>query len=364
MDQDNPNGFVESERGIILNEPLPEERRSPVEPAPKPSKKHEKKIVGFLLFLLVAGAVAFAATQIDYTAISDTIAGSGYEASDDLQKIIAELDLTDAGMRILKATRPELQSADDFNKNCVANNTNSAVLGCYSNGRIYLYNIKRQELDGIRQATLAHELLHAIWARMSSGERDGLVASLQKVQQDDADIQKSMEAYSVTDPNDELHARIGSQTQPDKLPEDLQKHYAKYFRNPSKIAGLYERYHSVFVKNEEELEAMRAEIIERKNIYNKMREKYDKEKEQYDNDLAEYNRLRQTVGGYKTDAEFHAARDALLQQLNQIKQDYNSVIEYAKDLNTLITDHNNKVIYSNALMKSIDSKPSQSATSP
>ena len=363
MDQDNPNGFVESERGIILNESLPEERRSPVEPAPKPPKKHEKKIVGFLLFLLVAGAVAFAATQIDYTAISDTIVGSSYEASDDLQKIIAELDLTDAGMRILKATRPELQDADEFNKNCVANNANSAVLGCYSSGRIYLYDIQRQELDGIRQTTLAHELLHAIWERMSDGERESLVASLQKVYKDNADIQKSMEAYNLANPNDELHARIGTQVQPDKLPEDLQKHYVKYFGAHSKMVAFYEKYHSTFVKMDEELEALKTEIEERMAIYNEKHRKYDEKLAQYKRDMAEYN-AQASGGDFKTDAEQRAAREALLQQNSQIEKDYKEILAYANDLNMLIAEHNNKVIYTNNLMKSIDSNPSQSATNP
>ena len=355
MDQDNPNGFVESERGIILNEPLPEERRSPVEPAPKPPKKHEKKIVGFLLFLLVAGAVAFAATQIDYTAISDTIAGSNYEASDDLKAIIEELELTDAGMRILKATRPELQDADDFNQNCVAQNQNSAVLGCYKDGRIYIYNIRRQELNGIRQATLAHELLHAVWSRLSESERNELAPSLQDVFKNDDGIQKSMENYDVSSPDDELHSRVGTQVIPEKLPESLRAHYAKYFKNLPKISALYFNYNTTFEEIDAELTALKEEIAARRRVYETMRRNYDNIASKYDRDLAEYNDRRRTPGGFATEAEFRAAYEALVDSNKQMQADYSALLTYINELNTLVYEYNRKAIYANDLQHSMDS---------
>lgn len=355
MDQDNPNGFVESERGIILNEPLPEERRSPVEPAPKPPKKHEKKIVGFLLFLLVAGAVAFAATQIDYTAISDTIAGSNYKASDDLEAIIEELELTDAGMRILKATRPELQDADDFNQNCVAQNQNSAVLGCYKDGRIYIYNIQRQELNGIRQATLAHELLHAVWSRLSGSERNGLAPSLRDVLKNDGGIQKSMKNYDVSSPDDELHSRVGTQVVPEKLPESLRAHYKKYFKNLSKISALYSSYNTKFEEIDANLKALKAEIKERHEVCATMKKNYESAIAKYNNDYKEYNERRRTPGGYATQAEHHAAYEALVDSRAQLLVDYEALMTYISKLNDLVNEYNRKAIYANDLQHSIDS---------
>ena len=356
MDQDNPNGFVESERGIILNESLPEERRSPVEPAPKPPKKHEKKIVGFLLFLLVVGAVAFAATQIDYTAISDTIAGSNYKASDDLEAIIEELELTDAGMRILKATRPELQNADDFNQNCVAQNQNSAVLGCYKDGRIYIYNIQRQELNGIRQATLAHELLHAVWSRLSESERNELAPSLQDVFENDNGIQESMKNYDVPNPDDELHSRVGTQVIPEKLPESLRAHYGKYFKNLSKISALYSSYNAKFEEIDANLTALKTKIAERHKEYTIMVQNYDSAIAKYKNDYNDYNERRRTPGGFATEAEYHAVYEALIDSRAQLLKDHEALVTYASEVNDLVNEYNRKTIYANDLQHSIDSK--------
>ena len=356
MDQDNPNGFVESERGIILNEPLPEERHSPTEPALKPPKKHEKKIVGFLLFLLVAGAVAFAATQIDYTAISDTIAGNGYEAPEELSAIIDELDLTDAGMRILKATRPELQEADDFDNNCVMDSQNAAVLGCYNNSHIYVYNIQRSELDGIRQATLAHELLHAIWARMSSTERDELSAPLKQVYESNEQIKKNMEHYDTTNPDDELHARVGTQVDPEQLPEILRNHYAKYFKDHAKIVGYYTKYESVFEAISKEMETLKANIEAHRKQLSILQQSYNQKHSQFQSDLADYNERRRQPNGYASETEFRAAYEALVDQQKQINADYSTLIAYYKETNDLINEYNRKAVYANDLQQSMDSK--------
>ena len=79
--------------------------------------------------------------------------------------------------------------------------------------------------------------------------------------------------------------------------------------------------------------------------------------------MAEYN-AQASGGDFKTDAEQRAAREALLQQNSQIEKDYKEILAYANALNMLIAEHNNKAIYTNNLMKSIDSKPSQSTANP
>ena len=37
----------------------------------------------------------------------------------------------------------------------------TAVLGCYANREISIFNVTDQRLDGIREVTAAHEMLHA-----------------------------------------------------------------------------------------------------------------------------------------------------------------------------------------------------------
>ena len=355
MDQDNPNGFVESERGIILNAPLPEERQSPTAPAPKPPKKHESKIVGLILFILAAGLIAFAATQIDYTAISDTIAGNGYEPGEVLNKVISDINLTDDGMRILRATRPALQSADDFNSNCQSKAQNSSTLGCYRDGRIYIYDIYRAELEGIRQATLAHEFLHAVWARMSNAERDSLSASLKSVYDSNKTIQKDMEIYDVSDPNDEIHSRIGTQVAPEELPEDLRAHYAKYFKSHADTVAYYVKYNLVFEDLTMRLTQLQANIAEHRKKLETMKADYKNEYDTFDADLKSYNARRNAPNGFSSDEEFRLAYRKLVDQQKHLQASYNTLVTYIEETNKLINDYNQKAIYSNDLQHSIDS---------
>ena len=364
MNQDNPNGFVESERGIILNESLLEERRSPAESAPKPPKKHEKKIVGFLLFLLVAGAVAFAATQIDYTAISDTIAGNGYEASGDLARIIDELQLTDEGMRILKATRPELQDGETFNANCTYVKEGVVTLGCHTNGRIYVYNVTNSKLDGIRESVLAHELLHAVWARTSDDEKAELSAELEAAYSSSKEVQKSMESYAEDKNVNELHSYVGQSVRPDLLSEKLRVHYAKYFSDHAAVVAFHEKSNAPFEELQQRIDELSDTIAEHRKAYEPLYKTY---MDAY-NEYKQKNKAFQDCSRQINCFESYAAKE---KQYNELSDSYNLAMElyektksYADELNSLISEYNGLVIKSTDLQNSINSRSDEKPSNP
>jgi hypothetical protein len=210
------------------------------------NSKRTHNIIRLICFIVILACAFVATTQIDYTAFVDNISSIGYEASQELDEIINDLSLTKDGQRILLATRPELQDATNFNKSCISTDTSSSILGCYTNNRVYVYNIKNDSLPGIRQATLAHELLHAVWHRMSNDEHVMLGVSLKQVYDSDEDIREHLKLYSEEDFYDELHSVVGSQVAPERLPEDLRNHYAKYFKDQSKISQYYQQYSKIF----------------------------------------------------------------------------------------------------------------------
>ena len=358
MDNNTEPNFVESERGIILNSPLPEDgvRNNPTEQ--KPRKKHEAKIVGFILLLLVIGGLAFVATQIDYTAIADTIAANGYEAPEELSKLIEEIDLTDDGMRILKASRPELQEADAFNQNCTVITDGTTVLGCYHDKRIYVYNIQKTELNGIRQTTLAHELLHAIWERMSYTERQAILPSLKSVYDGSEMLQRDLEKTSPDSFDDELHSRVGTQLDPEKMPEDLRTHYAKYFKQPAKIFAFYDKYNSIFEDFKKQAEELLAIIDEHHTKYDEMLAEYEAEFKQWTLDKNDFNQ-RASSGAIATTEQFKAERTALINRQDELQKKRNVIIEYAKETNNYVDTYNSSVRFFNELQDSIISKPSE-----
>ena len=162
----NPIFTANEDGALVANDNIPETQPQvvPEQVADQPpaKKKSVKKLVSLIIVLLILAGLIFAASRIDYTVVIDNIAGSNYVATEEMQKLIDALDLTEDGRRIFYATHPELQESEAFNSNCDSDDSESLVLGCYKNNHIYAYNVKNSDLDGIRQTTLAHELLHAV----------------------------------------------------------------------------------------------------------------------------------------------------------------------------------------------------------
>lgn len=360
MDQDNPNGFVESERGIILNEPLPDDKPTNTTHPQKPAKKHESKIVAGILFIILAAAVAFALTQIDYTAITDSITGNSYEATDELADIIDQLELTDDGMRILKATRPELQDRDAFNNSCTNNNyEGGVVLGCHTNpgGRIYVYNVEDAKLDGIRQSILAHELLHAVWARLSDGEKTDLSTELYAEYEKNETVQKNMAIYSDNRDLSELHSVVGQVVQPDQLSGVLREHYAKYFHNHSKVVSFYEKYSKPFEQNQQKIATLKELIATKREAYIKHMDEYTAANRALTQDVDEYNSCARVLNCFKTREEFVRKHDELKARQETLRAEYEKLQVEVAELNAKISEYNAIVVRNSDLQESINSKP-------
>ena len=130
----------------------------------------KSRSLGGLIFLLVViggGVAVFLNRQwlVDYWR------GHDYVPTSEMGEIEKKLNLTERGEFLFKASRPELNNSDEFNRNCLSHNAEMAVLGCYTNNTVYVYDITEAELDGIRELTTAHELLHAVFLRMDEKER-------------------------------------------------------------------------------------------------------------------------------------------------------------------------------------------------
>ena len=352
---ENPNPeFSVGENGISINEPLPNERPSaelaPAKPPEKPSRW-----LKVLAFVLIVACIAFAATQIDYTAISDNLAGVGYEPSPELQPIIDDIDLTSDGKRILNSTRPELQEAEAFNQNCTRNMKDAAILGCYADNRIYVFNIKKSVLKGIRQNVLAHELLHAVWDRIGRTEQERLKGDLKSIYDSNESVRKHLSAYGESEMYNELHSVVGTQVPYSKLSQTLQKHYGKYFNNQGKIADYYKSYNSVFEKARQRLDELEKEIAEHRKKYEEMSQKYNSDNAQLKQDVNDFNARAQN-GTFKTIEEFDTERNSLVVRENQLLTDYEALTSYLAETNQLINEYNNNVALSNTIQESIDSK--------
>lgn len=324
---------------------------------PKKKKYFSTPGIITISFMLVLAVLA----MIYRGTITDYLMAIGYEPTLEMSGIIEELQLSNYGKRVMMASRPEIQTADAFNENCPGY-TDSATLGCYYAQRIYVYDVQNAELAGIKQAVTAHELLHAIWSRMSENQRQEISDDLRTVyRQNMAQLKAHMENYDKDEELDELHSVIGTEISPSLYTTDLKKHYSKFFTNLEKVHGYYAKYSEKFLaiqKRNDELNKLikdnQAKLESDTDIY---LAKYD----QLNKDIDAFNE-KNARGGFTSERDFYAERNILVARRNALQKDYDALIALTSQVNDYINEYNQNLTRSNQLYDSVNShveKPSK-----
>ena len=287
--------------------------------------------------------------------IYDWFRGVTYRPTAEMISIRDELNLTGRGEFLFNATQPELNEADAFNANCRQDESEVAVLGCYTAGNIYVYNITDAKLDGIRELTAAHELLHAVWARMGSTEKEDLKPILQQVYQNNLSVLKDdIETYADDEWIEEIFVRAGTEIK--KLPDTLEKYYAEIFDDQDAIVDFYESYIAVFREIKMKMEGLASEIeVLRDSINVKMTE-YENKVNQLEVDITRFNNCAETAGCFATEAEFYVQRNTLVareNELNLLNDEINNMID---NYNLKVDEYNADALESRKLQNMINSK--------
>ena len=279
----------------------------------------------------------------------------GYEPTREMSGIIDDLKLTDHGKRVMLASRPEIQSADNFNTNCPGY-TDSATLGCYYMQRIFVYDVQNAELDGIKQAVTAHELLHAVWARMGENQRQEIADDLQKVYKENIDQLKShMEIYSDDEQLDELHSVIGTEVSPSKYTTKLKKHYDEFFTDHQAVHAYYEKYSEKFLAIQKRNEELDKLIKENQAKLESDTDTYLSKFNQLNDDIDAFND-KNAEGGFTSQYEFYTERNALLARRDALQKDYDAIIALTNQINEYINEYNQNLTRSNQLYDSVNSR--------
>lgn len=278
----------------------------------QPKRSSTSSVVA--LFIL-AGVLAFVLWQRVY--VGDSIRAMLYQPSSEIAAIDASVGFTSQGTRIFYANSPELNGTSTFNVECENTEKTSVVLGCYRSGKIFVYDVDNQELDGIEEVTAAHEVLHAAYDRLTRSERERvdvlLEAEADKLLQDDA-FKERMSVYSqlsAADRANELHSVIG--TEVETISAELESYYAQYFVDRSVVLTLYNAYHSVFVDTKAKAIALGKSLDAQAASINARIIAYNQASDALEADIQLFNsRARSTY--FTTQAEFAAARAVLVTQ--------------------------------------------------
>lgn len=229
----------------------------------------------------------------------------------------------------MQASRAELSDKQAFNQTCGSlKNEQTVVLGCYTthDKRIYVYDIRDQKLDGVRETTSAHEMLHAAYDRLSGGEKEHLHQLLaeQRSKIDNERLLGIVEYYEKAEPGaleNELHSLFGTEVR--TLTPELERYYARYFSDRSAVVSLKEKYEKVFT----DLAAAQRTLVQELDA---LAESVDTRQKQYQVSL---NQLNRDIGSFNAWADsgsatqevFNVRRAALEQRVNILNEERGSI---------------------------------------
>lgn len=288
---------------------------------------------------------------IQRDAIADWWRLRDYKPSTEVVALVADTTMTDYAERLFYVNHPSLEDKQDFNEHCADHGEETAVLGCYHGNRrgIYLYAVDDPRLEGVRQVTAAHEMLHQAYDRLSGGERKRIAALLDDLYASGKlsdEIKSKIESYKKQqgiDLHNEMHSIIGSEVR--ELPTELEVYYEQYFGDRLKTVGYSEAYRGEFTRRKDlvaqydaQLATLKIQIdanktgLDNKSNYLKAKEKEisqdisSRDQVAYEADVTAYNAM---VDAYNAQL---AETRKLIEQHNQIVGERNAIAVQEQEL--------------------------------
>ncbi len=353
---------MNNEPNNLNNQPISNDSQIPAqEPQPpvsilevpikKPNKK-TKKITSIICVFIIIACALYLLSQQGF--MQDRLKAWSFKPTAEISALEEKLNLTDDGKIIFAASEPTLEQQEDFNNHCESHEKEISILGCYTNRKIYLYDIKTDELPGVVESTTAHELLHAIWARLSSSEQNTLQSKLQQVYLDNYDIlSKDLNLYDSGDQNEELYVRAATQIA--NLPDDLEKHYAKYFKDQDAIVVYYDSYITPFRKLEEEMKELEQELAELGQVIDQNTAKYEADADSLSAEVEEFNNCANTVNCFSSQYTFNTRRNELLAKQSALDELYENINSDIETYNEKVEKYNNSLFRTEELQNIINS---------
>jgi hypothetical protein len=306
-----------------------------------------KKSRGSLLatvVLVILGLVAFLNRQL----IRDNYIVRTTSLTSASQTIGSDLSLTSSAGFIYRASQPEVRAATQFNQSCKSvAREQSIVLGCYTNQRIYIYDVADQRLNGVKQVTTAHELLHAAYLRMPSSEKTEVNKLLETTADSISDprFKATLAEYRKTEPDqidNELHSIIGTEIA--VIPAALEKHYQKYFTNRQKIVSYSKQYEETFTSVQDQIKDYDQQLSDLKNRKDSLEKSLPNEQSSIEAENQRLNALKSSGGIASYNAAVPAYNASISQYntdvatLKQVIATYNSLVEKRNQLATTQND--------------------------
>lgn len=312
------------------------------EPTKSPRRRGGLAAALLPILLVVIAALAFLNRQW----IIDQVTFWQFQPSAEIAAIASKDKLTDLGKFYLYASQAEVNDRDAFNEACGGLQTEKTiVLGCYAGPlrRIYIFGVSDTRLDGVKEVTSAHEMLHAAYDRLSDSEKqriDSLLIEQQKTITDQR-ILNTIEEYKKTEPTEivnEMHSIFGTEVR--NISPELEDYYKRYFVSRSDIIGYAEKYEKVFTDIKDQQTNLVQELNSLARDVNARQAQYQSSLATLNTDIAQFNLWAQS--GSATRSEYSTRRLELDKRIAALDSERNAV-------NDQIDSYNKKKVALEAL---------------
>ena len=192
---------------------------------------------------------------------------------------------------------------------------------------------------------------------MSDDDKVRLVEPLTRVfEENQESLGEEIEVYPFEQKQEELYVRVGTEIK--DLPEELEKHYAEYFKDQDKVVDFYESYIAVFRKIEKKLIKLLDEINKMQDEINKKISAYETGVESLNARIKEFNDCANTMNCFASTAIFNSKRAGLISEQNGLKAVYNEIATLTSRCNELINEYNENILHGQTLNMRINSSAS------
>jgi len=271
-----------------------------------------------------------------------------YTPPADIVALADSTTMKDGAKRLFYVYHPVVLDKTLFNMYC-RDDEQTIVLGCYRSVKgIYIYGVEDARLNGIKEVTAAHELLHAVYERLSPSEKkkvDALTNQALSTIKDER-VLSTVKLYKDKDPSvvdNELHSILGTEVR--SLPAELEAYYAKYFKNRATVVGFSEKYEAAFEERENQITAYDAQLKTMLDQVNSLKASLETEERQLalDRSAVEQSQSQSQVNAYNA-------------RITKFNNNINKVKNLIDQYNELLKKRNDLVLEEQDLTKAIDSR--------
>ena len=310
-------------------------------------------------YLLTAITIAVVIMGIRFTQeLEDWSKLLTYEPPPEVARLATATTMTDSARRLFYLNQPTIEATRSFLNLCKGSE-HTIVLGCYvvSKG-IFLQEITDARLQGVMEVTAAHELLHAVYQRMSLFDQTQINQQLQAVLSNlqNPRILKLVTTYGSQDPRSvasELHSIFGTELR--SLSPELETHYRRYFTDRASIVALSEQYEGVFTT----LKGKAKILSEQLNTQNLALEQLVEQVKQ-ESKMVEVDRSNLQTAIVANPQDDYTSR---VSAFNDRVQNYNQLVIQLKaqtaSYNQLVTARNSISQEEKSLFESLENKSTQ-----